>query len=511
MPRAFPRVAALAAVITAIVSSGPAFAQNKRYVWANHGRSPQHDGLADVAAQPLQQIRWQTPVDLAPQYVGTFLLIHYGSPLATRKNTIVIPVKTGASSGLKVEGRSGIDGSLLWTHPSDYVLPPHNWTPSFAPAIGKNKLWIPAAGGTLESRTRLDATTNARVMRVAFYGTDNYEANPGAYASTVFINTPLTVDKRGNVVFGFMVTGNNPSALEGGIARISNRGIGTWVTAAAASGDATMTKVPHGSAPAITRDGKTVYVAVSDGDGWGSGVGYLLALDAKTLATRTTVRLRDPKIPTNDAFMNESGTASPTIGPDGDVYFGVLENPFPSHHARGWLLHFDTNLVPQGAPGAFGWDDTASIVPADLVPSYLGTSEYLVMTKYNDYAGVGGDGANRLAILDPNDTMTDPISGIPVMTAVMTALGPTPDWDFPSVPTARREWCLNTGVVDPVTGAVFANSADGAFYRWDLATNTLSESIQLTTGIGEAYTPTLIGPDGTVYAINDAKLFAVGQ
>jgi hypothetical protein len=499
-------------LLAALTFTGSAHAQSKRYVWAGYGRSPQHDGLADVGAQPLQSIRWQTPVDLFPQYVGgSFLLVHYGSPLATRKNTIVVPVKTGTEEGFRVDGLRGADGTTLWSHTSDYLLPPHSWTPSFSPALGKNKLWIPGAGGTLETRTRIDATTNAKITRVAFYGRENYDANPTAYANTVYINTPLTVDKRGNVFFGFMVTGNNPSALESGIARVSNRGDGIWVTAAAASNDPAMTKVAHGSAPAVTRDGKTVYVAVSDGDGWGSGVGYLLALDAKTLATKASVRLKDPKVPANDAFINDNGTSSPTIGPDGDVYFGVLENPFPSNHARGFLLHFDANLQPLGPPGAFGWDDTASIVPAKIVPSYLGTSDYLLMTKYNNYAGVGGDGVNKVAILDPNDGATDPISGITTMREVLTIAGPTPDASFPGNPTAVREWCINTAVVDPVTRAVLVNNEDGILYRWDLATNTLSESVVLTSGIGEAYTPTLIGPDGTVYAINDAKLFAVGH
>src|SRR5262249_19215270 len=40
---------------------------------------------------------------------------------------------------------------------------------------------------------------------------------------------------------------------------------------------------------------------------------------------------------------------------------------------------------------------------------------------------------------------------------------------------------------------------------------TLSEAVTLSPGIGEAYTPTVIGPDGTVYAINQAILDAVGQ
>ena len=62
-------------------------------------------------------------------------------------------------------------------------------------------------------------------------------------------------------------------------------------------------------------------------------------------------------------------------------------------------------------PGGFGWDDTPSIVPAAMVPSYAGTSSYLLMTKYNNYRGVGtGDGINRLAVIDPRATQIDPIS-----------------------------------------------------------------------------------------------------
>ena len=36
-----------------------------------------------MTAQPLQAIRWSTPVDLAPQLSGNDLLAHYGSPLVS--------------------------------------------------------------------------------------------------------------------------------------------------------------------------------------------------------------------------------------------------------------------------------------------------------------------------------------------------------------------------------------------------------------------------------------------
>jgi hypothetical protein len=242
------------------------------------------------------------------------------------------------------------------------------------------------------------------------------------------------------------------------------------------------------------------------------GYGYLLALDSSTLKTITSALLIDPWSGFTATITDES-SATPTVGPDGDVYFGVLENPFPSHNDRGWLLHFNSDLTQQKLPGSFGWDDTASVVDASLVSSYHGSSTYLVMTKYNNYAGVGtGDGVNKVAVLDPNVGMDDPIiPSTQVMKEVIAIKGVTPDPAFPTFPHAVREWCINSAAVDPITKSILVNSEDGKLYRWDLTSNTFSQRIALTSGIGEAYTPTMIGSDGTAYAINDAILFAVGH
>jgi hypothetical protein len=96
------------------------------------------------------------------------------------------------------------------------------------------------------------------------------------------------------------------------------------------------------------------------------------------------------------------------------------------------------------------------------------------------------------------------------MQEVLTILGPTPDPALPNLPGAVYEWCINSAAVDPFQKSALVNSEDGNLYRWDFTTNTFTQKIRLTSGIGEAYTPTLIGADGTVYAINDATLFAVG-
>jgi hypothetical protein len=473
-------------------------------MWVGYAHDAQHTGLSAAQSQPLQAIRWQMSVDLQPQ-ISVNLLTHYGSPLVTQQNTVIVPVKTGATDGFRVEARDGANGAVKWMLATDYSMPAAQFTPPFGPTLTHASVAIPAAGGTVMLRAGADQAQGV-VTRLAFYGIDNFNADPAAFNGIVQINTPISADSQGNLFFGFIVTGPTSLGLKSGLARVGHDGTGAWVSAAAASGDLQITKVSMACAPALSTDETHVYVSVNSGD---SGFGYLLELDSSTLQTVNRVRLVDPQSGL-DATLSDSSTAAPTIGPDGDVFYGVLENPFPGHHDRGWLLHFSADLQTEKIAGGFGWDDTASIVPAAMVPSYHGSSHYLLMTKYNNYADVGGDGVNKLAVLDPNATAPDLVFGNPVMQEVLTIAGKTRD-TRPGLPaSAVREWCINTAAVDPSTKSIIANSEDGKLYRWDLTTNQFSQSITITGGIGEAYTPTVIGNDGTVYAINRAVLFGIG-
>lgn len=480
--------------------SGPA--------WFGVGRDPQHTAVSAIASQDLGRIAWSAAVDLAPQYTPSgALLTHYGSPVVTTSNTVVIPVKTTATGGYRVEGRDGATGALIWQTATDYVMPPRNWLPPYSVLLTpQGRLYVPGAGGKLLMRADGDATGGTFAPHL-FYGAATYNANPAAFDATVFINTPLTADAAGNIFFGFHVTGANPAGLVSGIARVAPDGTGIWVSAATAAGDPSIQKPAMNCAPALSIDGGTVYIAVNRGAPGSVQTGMLLALDSVTLATRGRVVLTDPHLLT-PARVSDDGTSSPVIGSDGRVFYGVLETMFPAHNARGWLLQFDALLNPVGVPGSFGWDVIPSVIPASMVPSYTGTSTYLLAQKYNNYYGVGtGDGLNRMAVLDPKASQPDPIApGVQVMREVLTILSPTPDGVSP---TGRREWCINTMAADPLRRSLLANNEDGVLYRWDLTTNTLSQSLRLNTGLGQAYTPTLVGADGAVIAISNARLYSI--
>ena len=413
--------------------------------WAGYAGNAQHTADTSTAAQPLEAIRWQTPVDTDPQYSGNDLLIHYGSPLITAGNTVIVPVKTQAAGSFVLNAFRGSDGTALWTEPTDYALPAsYDWTPSFSPTLATipgstpvTRLYFQAADGTVEYINNPDSPAmnpnNTPVtVRVAFFGMANYQADVANGNANIAIDTPLTADAAGNIYFGYQVSGANAAGLtNGGVAKIAPDGTTSFMPIASVAqnfmyGGTTyvVNRVPNNSAPAISNDGSTLYIAAStntqDGAVPDSHYGELLELNTADLSRVTSVELVDPAGTTNGgapSVLTGDSTASPTIGPDGDVFYGVLEHSFGSNDDRGWLLHFTASDLSATAPGGgpepdgfFGWDDTVSIVPASLVPSYQGTSSYLIMTKYNNYADFSGNGINQIAVLDPDAPRTRPIS-----------------------------------------------------------------------------------------------------
>jgi hypothetical protein len=510
-------VSGFALPVLALIST-PVFAQSLNVPWSGYAHDPQHTALSAAAAQSLSHIHWSTPVDLnAP--AGGALFVHYGSLSVTAGNTVLVPVKT-ASGGSEVMAFSGATGAGLYTLSSDYSPPQHDWTPPYTPALSLGtRLYYPGAGGTVYYRDLVNAATGPNGQsgasgQIVFYGKTLYTANQTALNADIQISTPLTTDRFGDVFFGFVAAQPNAAGVVSGVARIGPTGAGTWVGAKSLAGnDANVSQVSLNCAPALSNDQKTVYVAVSGASEFDTN-GYLVSLNATTLAPVAHTQLFDPRGPR--ASVSSDSSAAPMVGPDGDVYYGVLENPCCySHNDRGWMLHYNSTLSALKTPGSFGWDNTPSLVPASLVPSYTGTSSYLILTKYNNYVGVGSvTGVNQVAVLDPNGTMTDEYCSsscpVTVMSEVLTVAGVTSEASG-SYPYAVNEWCINTTAIDPFTKAAIINSEDGVVYRWDFTTNSLLQRLTLTAGRGEAYTPTAIGPDGTVYAINDAILFAVGN
>jgi hypothetical protein len=473
--------------------------------WLNHGRDAQHSARGgNVAAQSLSRMVWRTDVDLAPvRSTNSLDTGHYGSPVITGRNTVLLPVRTTVAGTYRIEARDGGTGALRWQADTDFVPVQGNYSYSIA-ATPAGRIYYPGVGGKLYYRDNIDATPGA-VQTVIYYGAAKYTADKAAIDAGAVINTPVTTDEQGNTFFGVFIRASGAAGLAGALVRVDAAGTAKSAEVAAITGDNRVSRVAHSAAPALSPDGKTVYVVVTSVATNQDSTSYLVALDSSTLAVRGKIQLIDPETG-KPANVQAFSTASPMVGPDGDVYYGVVNGRGSTRgSSTGWLLHYDAALTAAKTPGAFGWDYTPTSVPASAVGGYTGQSSYLLVAKYNSY----NDGQHRMAVLDPHATQPD--KGAPrinVMKEVITILGVTRV--EPQDPYLH-EWCINTGAFDPNTKSVFVNNSDGYLYRWDLSNNTLAERFNLNTGYFQSYTPTALGPDGKVYAINNAMLTVVGK
>jgi len=87
----------------------PALAQS--VPWHGYGGDAQHNAQAPVPGQSLSKVHWSIPVDLAPP---GFLGIHYGEPMITAANTVLLPVKVNSIGTYQMEAHAASDGSLVW-------------------------------------------------------------------------------------------------------------------------------------------------------------------------------------------------------------------------------------------------------------------------------------------------------------------------------------------------------------------------------------------------------------
>ena len=248
--------------------------------------------------QPFSRIRWRAKVDLAPEVEDGGLDIHYGSPMITAANTVLVPTRVSAKAGFRVVAYSGASGVRRWSLNTDYRLPPFRG-PTFTaplPAVltPGNTLAVAGAGGTVLLRRDVDLPVG-RVQREVFYGAAQWKAHRSVYDKAVKITTPLTAGPDGSLYFGFTVTGATPAHLSSGIARIDARGHATWISAAAAAGNRTFTGVAPNCGPALSRDGRIVYLTVTTRiDATSHGHGILVGLEAATLRPRFRTALTDP-------------------------------------------------------------------------------------------------------------------------------------------------------------------------------------------------------------------------
>lgn len=532
-------IAAIATAHATVIFPRLTFLQSP---WGTYSGDPQHTGVSHYASSSLDQIIWSDDID-AQQPANAEIFAHYGSPTITTANTVIYPVTLIKDTTYRFKAVNGATGVEIWHFDTDYVHGYQGWTTPVEGSVTlRNSYVMPGLGGSVYFRQNADSASST-TTQLYFYGAANHAANAAWCDANIKISTPIMADGRGNMWFGYYVgdsfnqnatvtiPGGFPDVGRGGIVRMNTAGTAVFVKATTAAGDSTMRFVANACAPALSNDAGSIYMAVNSSIS--NSPGYLLKLNATTLTTQAKVMPTEPQ-DGNASGIQGSSSGCPMVGPDGDVYFGTFgRNGWTDYReSHGWMQHYNANLVPKGAVGAFGWDDTATLVPASCVPGYSGTSSYLLLTKYNNYGwadfwnpgdpGIdyGADAQNMVAILDPNDnTGTDRQSGHACMKPVMVVFGDKADvaMQAAGVTGALREWCINSAAIDPTNKCAIVNSEDGYCYRWDFTTNSLLpvnagvRGIFLNGPIGEAYTPTVIGPDGTVYAINNHHIYAISH
>ena len=185
--------------------------------WSGFAENAQHTSTAQVRPQLLHRVRWRATVDKHPLVFLGSLPTHYGSPMITAANSVLVPTKVSVKAGYRVIAYSAADGARRWSLSTDYRLTVFGarlefaWRPPL-PAVltPRNALAVAGVGGTVLVRQHADLAVGS-VRRLVFYGAAQWKAHPAVYDKAVQVTTPLTAGPDGSLYFGFTVTGATPA------------------------------------------------------------------------------------------------------------------------------------------------------------------------------------------------------------------------------------------------------------------------------------------------------------
>jgi hypothetical protein len=467
------------------------------------------------------------------------------------------------------------NGALVqqWNFQSDWKPVPYgslssfrgpSWEPVFHAAFFGESIYVPGFGGTVYKLDKDEVE--------AHYNPFGASVDPN-----IFLTGPITADASGNIYYNAVKldtsgqgTAWDNDVLSSWLVKVSAGGSVSKATYASlvpgappATGhhclgvfstadlpwpptpDAVPPSIDCGSvrtalniAPAVGSDG-TIYVPAVHH--FSSRTAYMLAVKPNlTPKWQTSMRDRmhdgcNVYLPPNgtpggcrtgahtgvDPAQNrpgagrviEDGTYSPTIAPDGSIFFGTYAR---YNWAQGHMLKFSSSGQFL-ASYIFGWDITPAIYSHD------GT--YSVVMKDNHYSGLGSY-CDDNTLCPPDRTASDP-SNPESFFITQLSKDLVPEWSFQNTnqfSCTRNpdgtitcvqdhphgfEWCINAPAVDG-HGVVYGNSEDGSLYTINQG-GGLRDQLFLNLALGAAYTPLAISPDGKIYTENDGSLFVVGQ
>lgn len=441
--------------------------------WNQWAHDPQHTGyVADVTGQSLAVKRWSITIDNSIAPSGD-LLVHYASPIIDSTNTIFMTEKEKIGTVIhRRVMKLNAAGTVLCKYETDYVPPPSSWEPVLHPLLVNGYLYVPGARGILRI---VDSNDCSEVGYLAPYELPEDPAQLQQLLTTAFVGGLPTLDDSGNIYYPFLVRGTPPLGLKSRFVMIDAKGNINSATYDDLVGQ-TGARPALNSGAAIGPDGTIYTGAVKPGF---SNEGYLLALNPDLSLKWRGDMSADPA---RKALIIDQSSSCPVVGPDGKVFYGGWNG---NGLSQGYLYAFS-------AAGAylnnfeFGWDTTPAIYPdPDGDPNH-----YHLVQKYNKYL----EQRYFMVSLNPNTMAIEC------------------QWEL-----VGREWCINAPAID-ADGAIYTNGEDGYLYRMtgmypgtDGMCAPQVTRIELERARDAAYTPLALGPDGTIYTLNNGSLFAVGD